>query len=96
MLRLGLLLALILLVGPVTNDAQAACTCRCVNGVMQSVCTRATDLPLGCPPQHCPLPPPSMAPATPDPVPSAGYRECAQRQVLDPATGRYQWQRICF
>ena len=38
-----------------TVPANADCTCQCVNGQMQPLCSSAIDLPPICPPTICPI-----------------------------------------
>lgn len=74
--------------------ASANCVCRCVDGSMQAVCT-GPESPIVCPPAVCPIPPPSIAPIVPPRLPPPGTETCTQQQVLDPRTGRYEWQEVC-
>ena len=76
-------------------DAEAACVCRCVDGKIQPICDRGTDLRPRCTKKFCPVPPPSAKPVAPKIVPPFGTKSCAMKQVLTPDTRRYQWQRIC-
>jgi len=79
----------------VSNDARAACVCRCVNGSMRALCSSSIDLPPICAPQVCPLTPPSIAPIQPPRVPPIGTTYCRQVQVVNPHTGRYEWREVC-
>jgi hypothetical protein len=42
-----------------TSQARAECTCQCVNGRMQPLCSSSLDLPPICPPAICPIISPS-------------------------------------
>jgi hypothetical protein len=78
-----------------TTSAEASCVCRCVDGQMQPLCSSSIDLPPICPMTNCALPPPSIAPIQPAQLPPLGTSQCSQRQVLNPATRRYEWRSIC-
>ncbi len=73
-----------------TASAKASCVCRCVDGEMQPLCSSSIDLP-----PICPLTPLSIAPIPPLQLPPLGTSQCEQRQVLNPATRRYEWRSIC-
>lgn len=86
-----LILALPLLIG----NATAACVCRCINGEMKPICESTLDIPPFCPASICPLTPPALAPLQPPTLPPLGTKNCTQKQVLNPFTGRYEWKVIC-
>lgn len=88
-----LLLTLVLSVA--AGQAGADCVCRCVNGAVEAVCARATDVRPVCSPAVCPLVPPRVAPVKPPTVPPVGTTQCRPEQVLNPTTGRYEWQQLC-
>lgn len=77
------------------SPVHASCVCRCVNGNMQPLCTSSIDLPPICPPTVCGIVPPSLAPLQPPQLPPLGTSRCEQRQVQNPATGRYEWREVC-
>ena len=85
------------LVGFQMANANASCVCRCVNGRMEPLCSSVADMRPFCPPSTlCPIAaPPTLAPLGPAIAPPVGTRSCAQRQILNPATGQYEWQSIC-
>ncbi|HVO14103.1 MAG TPA: hypothetical protein VMV26_02775 [Alphaproteobacteria bacterium] len=87
------LLAVLLCVA--AAEARAACVCRCVNGVVEAVCASAVDLRPVCSPAVCPVVPPRVAPVNPPTVPPVGTAQCRPEQVLNPATGRYEWRQLC-
>lgn len=76
--------------------ADARCECKCVNGEMQPLCERASDMPPVCPQRACPIVRPSTGP-TPSlqPAPPFGTTECSPAQVYNPRTGKYEWKPVC-
>ena len=76
-------------------NADASCVCRCVDGEVQPLCDSSIDLPPLCAPAVCGLVPPSITPIQTPMVPPIGTSGCSQRQVLNPATSRYEWRSIC-
>ena len=76
-------------------QAHASCVCRCVEGEMRALCSSAIDVKPICPATACGLPPASIAPIRPERLPPPGTFQCERRQVLDPATGKYEWRRLC-
>ncbi len=87
------LAALLLLLA--AEAASAACACRCVEGEMRAICANPVELAPVCPPAICPLTPPAIRPIGPPAIPPPGAQHCREAQVLDPTTGRYQWQTVC-
>ena len=75
--------------------ARADCVCRCVDGQMQPLCSNSIDIPPVCMPTVCGIVPPSIAPIDMPKIPPIGTSQCSQRQVQNPATGRYEWRRVC-
>lgn len=78
-----------------SGRADAACTCACINGVMQAICQNAIDLKPICPPTVCGIVPPSIAPIQRPRVPPIGTTSCRQAQVYNQATRRYEWRELC-
>jgi hypothetical protein len=76
-------------------NADASCVCRCVDGEVQPLCDSSIDLPPICTPTICSIVPPSIAPIQPSGIPPLGTSSCTSRQVLNPATNRYEWRSIC-
>ena len=76
-------------------EAGAACTCTCVGEEFKAVCDNSLEIQPICPPRVCTIAPPSIVPITPPTVPPVGTQQCRQEQVLNPSTGRYEWQRVC-
>jgi hypothetical protein len=89
-LLLGCVFSLLLLA-----NADASCVCRCVDGEVQPLCDSSIDLPPICAPAVCAITRPSIAPIRPPVLPPVGTSSCSQRQVLNPATNRYEWRSIC-
>lgn len=77
--------------------ANAACTCACVSGEVQILCTGPANMEIKpiCPPQICPITPPSIAPLSPPQLPPLGTSHCEQKQVLNPYTHQYEWKSVC-
>jgi hypothetical protein len=78
------------------RPARAACVCRCVEGVMRSLCDNTIEIRPICPPTVCPITPPGIAPINPPQAPPLGTQQCVPRQVFNPQTGRYEWRTICY
>ena len=77
-----------------TSSAAADCTCRCVDGGMQPLCSNAIEVPPVCPPVVCPIVTPSIAPIVTPMVPPVGTSQCRQAQVCN-QLGRCEWQLVC-
>jgi len=77
------------------SNAQAECECRCVNGQVRPLCTNSLELPPICSSQICQIVPPSIPPIQPAQIPPLGTSHCEMKQVFNPHTGQYEWQRIC-
>lgn len=80
---------------PLSSAALASCTCECVNGQAQAMCSSAIDIQPICPPRICPITPPSITPINPPTLPPLGTTECHQAQVLNPYTSQYEWRQVC-
>ena len=77
-----------------SSQAQAGCTCHCVNGQMQPLCSSAIDLPPICPPTVCPITSPSIAPISPPRIPPIGTSQCRQARICD-QFANCRWQEVC-
>jgi hypothetical protein len=77
------------------SPTQAACSCQCVNGEMQALCSSQYDIEPICPPRVCAITPPSVAPIQRPVVPPLGTSGCYQAQVQNQYTGRYEWREVC-
>lgn len=75
--------------------AFAGCSCRCVNGTVQALCSSTLDIPPICAPRICPSTTPSIKPLPSLKLNPLGTSSCRQKQVLNPYTGMYQWKRVC-
>jgi hypothetical protein len=78
-----------------SEESRAACSCTCVNGQVQALCSSALDLEPICAPQICPIVPPSIAPLQSPMVPPVGTYGCRQVQALNRYTGQYEWRTVC-
>lgn len=78
-----------------TGTAEAACQCSCVNGQVRPVCTSSIDIRPICTPGICPIVPPAIKPIAPPAIPPLGTKSCRMVQVLNPATGLYEWRNLC-
>ena len=76
------------------SPSQASCTCQCVDGNMQPLCSNAIDLPPICPPAICPLAAPSITPINPPRIPPIGTSVCRQARICD-QFGNCRWQQVC-
>lgn len=76
------------------NLSQSACSCVCVDGQKQNLCTSSLDIPVPCI-GICPIKPPSIAPLPKLALPPLGTTTCRQAQVYNSYTGRYEWRRVC-
>ena len=76
-------------------SAQAGCVCRCVNGVVQPICTNALDITPICAPTVCPITPPSITPIPAPRVPPIGTSSCRMAQVYNQRTTQYEWRELC-
>ena len=75
--------------------ADAACSCRCVNGSMQAICSSSLDIPPICPATLCGITPPAVRPISPPVIPPIGTQNCRKEQVKNPYSGRYEWRTLC-
>lgn len=78
-----------------TKSVTAACSCRCVNGSVQALCSSTLEIPPICAPRICPSTSPSIKPFPSLKLNPMGTNSCSQKQVLNPNTGLYQWKRVC-
>jgi hypothetical protein len=76
-----------------TTSAEAACSCQCVNGKAQALCSSALEIPQPCV-QICPPAVPS-ATILPPVVPPPGTQQCRVQQVLNPYTHQYEAKQVC-
>ena len=78
------------------NSAWSYCTCVCINGENQAVCSNSTfDIPPICPPKLCSIAPSEVQPLQPDTIDPSGEQDCRIEEVYDLYTERYVWQEVC-
>jgi hypothetical protein len=87
------LAGLVLLIA--SSSAEAACACRCVNGMSQAVCDSVQDRVPICGGIACKLAPATIRPTEAPKVPPAGGSRCDQVQVYSNLSGRYEWTQLC-
>jgi hypothetical protein len=75
------------------GEAKAGCTCQCVDGRMQPLCSSTLDIAPPCM-GICPLTMPGIAPLDDLSLPPLGTTSCRQAQVCD-QFGNCRWQRVC-
>ena len=93
--RLLALVLAILITLLAASTASARCVCACVNGEAVALCEGSIDLSPICSPRVCPIVPPRIRPLAPPTIPPVGTEFCQSEQVLNPATGRYEWREVC-
>jgi len=71
------------------------CTCTCVNGEVQPLCSSTLSIPPICSPQVCEIVPPSIKPIDPIIIPPIGTDKCEQEQVYNGDTQEYEWKTVC-
>lgn len=77
------------------GEAAADCVCRCVNGELGAICVGSTAVPPVCAPRACPATTQNTPPRLAQSSPPAGTTQCLMVQVLNPKSGRYDWQELC-
>jgi hypothetical protein len=80
-------------VGAFSSQVQAGCTCQCINGQMQPLCSSALDIAPPCMGICGPVAP-SIAPINPPTIPPLGTTSCRQAQICD-QFGNCRWQQVC-
>jgi hypothetical protein len=76
-----------------SSHVHAGCTCQCVNGQMQPLCSSALDIAPPCMGICGPVAP-SIAPINPPTIPPPGTTSCRQAQICD-QFGNCRWQQVC-
>ena len=79
----------------IPNQAQASCSCKCVNGQVKALCSSSIDLKPICSPRVCPITPPSVKPIDTPSIPPIGTKVCTNKQVYNDATFQYEWKKVC-
>jgi len=77
------------------NFAHASCSCVCMDGKNQAVCSSSMDLRPLCPPKVCPLARPAIKPLDSPRLPPLGTTQCTNKQVYNPYSRKYEWKRVC-
>ncbi len=93
-MRLALLLVLLFVAD--LPDAEAGCTCRCVNQFQRAVCDGPNDKVPDCRALVCKLAPIALRPDEPRKIPPLGASRCEQMQVFSYSSGRYEWTQLCI
>ena len=78
------------------STANASCTCECVNGQVEAICSNSMELRPLCAPRLCPLVNPSLKPLDSLTLPPLGTTTCTNMQVYNPYTYQYEWEEICY
>ena len=77
------------------SQAEAACRCLCVDGQMQPICERMTDIPPICPLMQCPLGRSvQIAPLNTPVLPPVGTSECHPSWICD-RSRKCWWEQLC-
>ena len=78
----------------VSRKRASSCSCRCVNGNYQPLCSAYTAVKPVCEYRVCP---PTTSSYTPNALPSVvpGTRSCQQEQVYNYGLHRYEWKTVC-
>ena len=79
----------------ILNQAQAGCSCQCVNGQVRALCSSAIDIKPICSPRVCPITPPSVKPIDTPSIPPIGTKVCTNMQVYNDVTFQYEWKKVC-
>ena len=79
----------------IASGAWAKCTCVCMNGKNQPVCTSALDLLPNCPPKVCPIKSSSTKTIKPPTMSPIVTKKCWMEQVYNPDTQRYELKKVC-
>lgn len=79
----------------ISTASFADCYCACVDGDVQALCSSSLDIEPICPPRICPIDTPSIKPIRPQQIPPIGTSDCDEQRVLNPLTGRYDWETVC-
>lgn len=80
-----------------TSTAFADCRCLCINGELAAICTGNVSVQPTCAPRVCPAVGGSVTMVQNRQASAQGGSGsgCAPRQVLDPVSGKYEWQVLC-
>ena len=79
-----------------SSNSFAYCSCECVNGQVQALCSSSLDIKPICAPRICPIVNPSIKPFDPIKIPPIGTQTCTNMQVYNQYTYTYEWEEICY
>jgi len=88
-----MILAFVIVAG-LAGTARAKCTCQCVNGQMQPLCTDPLESKPLCPAAVCPLNVPLARPFKVPSTPPFGATACEQALVCS-TSGDCRWREVC-
>lgn len=74
---------------------QENCTCSCVNGTVQALCTSSMTVKPICASRICPTPPSSIKPIYTPSVAPVGTESCSLMQVYNESSKKYEWKEVC-
>ena len=78
-----------------SDEARAACTCICVDGLNRPLCSGVNDRIPVCPPKVCPTEPPITRPLDQPRLPPAGTAFCTDEYIYNRYSQRYEWRQFC-
>ncbi|MEX2650369.1 MAG: hypothetical protein WD673_15280 [Alphaproteobacteria bacterium] len=78
------------------DPARADCTCVCMNGTNQPLCTNTLEVAPYCPPIICPFDSPNATSGTAHRTEKFGATNCYPQLVFDSWTNQYAWQQVCY
>lgn len=80
-----------------SKNASADYVCQCVNGELAAIVSGNIDVQPVCAPRVCPAPSSTSSMARSLQVSSKGGSgsDCAPQQVMNTATGQYEWKVLC-
>ncbi len=93
-IRCGSMILCGLFLGVTAQEAGATCRCLCVDGRMQPICERKTEIAPLCPLTLCPSRRVQMAPLGPLMLPPLGTSKCRQAWVCN-SDRKCAWQSLC-
>lgn len=80
----------------VPASAQSSCTCICLDGRAQALCTNPTEVSI-CTPDVCPRPPSVLAPLPPPEkiLPEKIQPVCTSTLVWNKGTKQWEYRQVC-
>ncbi|WP_146216778.1 hypothetical protein [Glaciecola sp. KUL10] len=76
-------------------NTSASCTCSCVNGEVQPLCTSRLAIKPICSPRLCPNAPLTIKPIKQQNTPPIGSKSCSLYQVYNESKEKYEWEELC-